>query len=374
MSSDPQFFSILVLDDVQISARLVQMILERNLNCKVTICLTAEEVFRLSEEGLPDLYILDIQLAEGSGIDVCYKLRQDPEKSAIPIIFLSAHGNPTMRVSALKSGGVDFLDKPFFPEELIARTRGHLNLYAANVRIQKQLAENQALLRVLGHDLKNPISNAFSLLEVIKFHNTGDSSYVDLALKSCEQAMELISYVATQGELLEASTNYPEEDLVLKDMIGESIAMLNSAAEKKGIKIFLEVPDNLVLRTNRITFSHNIINNLLNNAIKFSHDDGEIHIIATLHNSPERSGIEISICDTGIGMPATLVEAIEKDVPIESRSGTRNESGTGQGMKLVKRYVEKLGGTFAIESQEKLADTPESESGTRIFLFFKKPV
>jgi len=361
-------FSIVVLDDVHSSACLVQMILERNLRCKVTICLTAEELYSLSDEEIPDLYLLDIQLADGTGIDVCYKLRQDPLRAEVPVIFLSAHGNPTMRVAALKAGGMDFLDKPFFPEELIARTRMHLNLHAANNRIRRQLQEKQALLRVLGHDLKNPISNAFSILEMAKMFPDKPIN-IDLALKSCEQAMELISHVARQGSLLEEEDDasaLPSIDLA--EALAEAVGIMHIAAEKKEIKIRTEAAKGVLFPMDKITFSHSIINNLLSNSIKFSHPNSEILIRAGRKDIGEITGVFIDVKDNGGGIPEDVLKALEENQEILSHKGTLDEEGTGQGMKLVKRYVEKYRGTISIESIIESEDA--AASGTCIHLFF----
>ena len=88
----------------------------------------------------PDLVLLDINMPEMDGYEVCRRLKSDPELAAIPVIFLSAVKETEDKVRALRVGGVDYITKPFQLEEVQARVETHLALRHAR-RKEKELLE-----------------------------------------------------------------------------------------------------------------------------------------------------------------------------------------------------------------------------------------
>jgi phosphate regulon transcriptional regulator PhoB len=74
----------------------------------------------------PDLVILDLMLPELNGLEVCHRLRHDPDTASIPVIMLTAKGDEADRVVGLEIGADDYVTKPFSPKELVARVRAVL--------------------------------------------------------------------------------------------------------------------------------------------------------------------------------------------------------------------------------------------------------
>ncbi len=71
----------------------------------------------------PDLILLDIMLPDSDGLDICKGIRKDPDLAATPIIFLTARASETDRIVGLELGANDYVVKPFFVRELIARIK-----------------------------------------------------------------------------------------------------------------------------------------------------------------------------------------------------------------------------------------------------------
>src|SRR4028119_2184404 len=90
----------------------------------------------------PDLILLDINMPEMNGYEVCEHLKADEDLRGIPVIFISALTEPLDKVKAFATGGVDYLTKPFQMEELHARVETHLKLR----RLQIELEETNARL------------------------------------------------------------------------------------------------------------------------------------------------------------------------------------------------------------------------------------
>ncbi len=88
----------------------------------------------------PDLILLDVNLPDGSGFDVCRSLQADPSTSATPILFISAQEDVSTKVQGFEVGGVDYITKPVAGAEVLARVRTHLRLK----QTQRRLAELQA--------------------------------------------------------------------------------------------------------------------------------------------------------------------------------------------------------------------------------------
>jgi CheY-like chemotaxis protein len=97
---------------------------------------------------LPDLILLDINMPEMNGFDVCKRLKSDDKLSHIPVLFLSALSETRDKVNAFRAGGVDYITKPFQLEEVRARVETHLQLHRAR-QVERELLE-----RTLGGAVK----------------------------------------------------------------------------------------------------------------------------------------------------------------------------------------------------------------------------
>lgn len=377
-SSDPHFGSdaparIVVLDDNQITRLLVRRLLEVNLNCHVTLHATATELLAVPEP--PDLYLLDIVLHEECGLDVCRQLKLDPVRRDAPVIFFSEHALPQTRLDSLRVGGVDYIDKPFYPSEFVQRVRGALERSRRQRELEARTAEQHALLRVLCHDLRNSVGSAHALLTHFgPDSGAGDiAPYHELARQAAHSALELIAHVAEYRSLLDEARPLRLERVPAADAIAESVRLLEPSARQKGITLEIAVEPTLALRVNRVVLVHNILNNLLSNAIKFSHAgalvrvEGELVDVPGDADQPSRRLARLRVRDTGIGMPANLIALLDHPGPVPSRPGTAREPGSGLGLQLVRLYVARCEGSMHIESSPSAPGTP---GGTVVHLEF----
>jgi sigma-B regulation protein RsbU (phosphoserine phosphatase) len=92
-------------------------------------------------EQKPDLILLDVNLPDGSGFDVCRSVSSDAAASATPILFISAYEDTSTKLQGFEIGGVDYITKPIVGAELIARVRTHLRLKRAYERLAELQAE-----------------------------------------------------------------------------------------------------------------------------------------------------------------------------------------------------------------------------------------
>jgi DNA-binding response OmpR family regulator len=118
----------------------------------------------------PDLILLDIMLPDSDGLDICKGIRNDAELTQIPIIFLTARASETDRIVGLELGANDYIVKPFFIRELIARIKLQFRSLAAPVRVLKvggvELDRSSCQARLNG-ELLALTATEFRLLEFL---------------------------------------------------------------------------------------------------------------------------------------------------------------------------------------------------------------
>jgi DNA-binding response OmpR family regulator len=131
--------SIMVVDDQPANLRLMENMLRRQ-GYAVRSFPRGRMALTAAGQQAPDLILLDINMPEMNGYEVCERLKSDPRLAAIPVIFLSALDATEDKVKAFRSGGVDYVSKPFQFEEVQARVETHLQLRRAQ-RAERDLLE-----------------------------------------------------------------------------------------------------------------------------------------------------------------------------------------------------------------------------------------
>ncbi|MFP4156869.1 MAG: ATP-binding protein [Opitutales bacterium] len=367
--SENRNFHIILLDDKGTTHRVIALALREQLGCRVTVVEEPKELFRLAKSDPPQLFLLDFYMDEGTGIKLCQQLKGLVAVQNVPIIFFSDGPDAVLRARAVRLGAVEFMKKPFFPKELITRISAHIKLEAARARDRRQIREQQALLRVLCHDLRNPVAAVASSLELVEPSSEEGRDFLSLAKEANESALELIEHVQIHRELLETGQNYERKKEDLAELVEHSLAIIAHMAEKKQIRLVSEIEKDSPVFVNKMVFLHNILNNLLTNAVKFSHENASVRIIGGIEFINGEPFTVVRIEDDGIGIPPKILEVVFQPNERESRLGTARESGQGLGLSLVKHYVEASCGTISIESSTGTEQVP-SDSGTTVTLRF----
>jgi DNA-binding response OmpR family regulator len=163
---------LLLIDDDQ---RLTDMLGEylRRQGYEVTTAGSLALGRQLLERGAPDALVLDLMLPDGDGLDFTRELRGEPRTRRLPLLMLTARGEPTERIVGLEIGADDYLGKPFEPRELLARIKALLRRAAPDPtndevlvfgRLEVDLGARQARLDGQACDLT---SHQFELLTVL---------------------------------------------------------------------------------------------------------------------------------------------------------------------------------------------------------------
>ena len=134
--------NILIVDDTPDNLRLLSTMLHAK-GYQVRKALSGKFALQGVEMAKPDLILLDINMPEMSGYEVCHHLKANPQTCDIPVIFLSALDQVSDKIEAFAVGGVDYITKPFQSEEVLARIKNQLTL----LTLQKQLRHQNNLLQ-----------------------------------------------------------------------------------------------------------------------------------------------------------------------------------------------------------------------------------
>lgn len=166
--------TIFVLEDDSDISRLVQHNLEAA-GFMVRVFVTTAAVLADAERKTPDLFLLDIMVPGGDGLDLCRRIRRNPVLASTPVIFLTARTSEADRVLGLELGADDYISKPFSPRELVARVKAVLRRFerpTAPTQLQFDEVEidaNAMQVRVRG-ELMATTATEFRLLDYLARH------------------------------------------------------------------------------------------------------------------------------------------------------------------------------------------------------------
>jgi len=145
--------NILIVDDVEVNIQMAMNILAEE-NYNLTSTYSGNEALTLIQNNHYDLILLDLMMPGMDGFTVCTEIKKMPNKADVPIIFLTAKDDIDSISHAFYVGAVDYVRKPFHPEELISRVKSHIELYRSRFILKQhnlslQLKKDQERQRLM---------------------------------------------------------------------------------------------------------------------------------------------------------------------------------------------------------------------------------
>lgn len=234
------------------------------------------------------------------------------------------------------------------------------NIVSVVVKIENDLKEKQIELKnevdtkdrffsIIAHDLNNPFNLLLGMTEIMltDAERFTKQEIVDLAKKVYDHAYRVF---CLQKDLLEWSrTQFQKGEVIkqkvsLRELTKSTVRIFESLCSHKEIALLNESEDYMVYIDPDMI--QTVLRNLISNAIKFTPRKGEI----SLFTKKQEDYIQISVCDSGVGMSEDQMSKIFDLDKVSSTVGTEGERGTGLGMPLCKEMVEKNGGKIWVES------------------------
>lgn len=216
------------------------------------------------------------------------------------------------------------------------------------VKLEKADKEKDRILKAVSHDMRSPVNSALALAELLLADTNITSQqkeYVELIKNSCSGALtltkDLLEIVSLTRE------NIKKESTEINQLVSEQVELLHFRAAQKNQKIHLHLlPQSEFFLVNPEKIAR-VINNLVSNAIKFSLENTAIYISLKKIGK----GIQISVHDSGIGIPEEMKNKVFDVFTEAKRFGTAGEEPYGLGLSITKQIIEAHNGKIWFESE-----------------------
>jgi signal transduction histidine kinase len=344
--------NLLIVDDSPANLDLLSDLF-RDKGFRVSPVPSGQRALQAARHEPPDLILLDIQMPDLDGYEVCARFKADPDLQAIPVIFISALDDAIDKVKAFGAGAVDYIAKPFQFEEVEARVRTHLALRRHERQLEANLRRLQtlehlrdSLVHMIVHDLRSPVSGISLALELLQASPQPEPVVAAALLRAAAEAANSLKAMITQ--LLDISRLEAGQMPIKKEArdLGRTLqATVTSLATLLGPRrVSLHTPE-LCLAAYDDEIVGRVVTNLLTNACKFTRPDGEIRLAVARQAECAR----VTVTDTGRGIaPQYHQKIFEKFDQAELR---QERLGTGLGLAFCKLAVEAHGGQIGVESE-----------------------
>ncbi|MGL5192151.1 MAG: ATP-binding protein [Chroococcales cyanobacterium] len=311
---------------------------------------------------LPDLVLTDVMMPEVDGFQLLKKLRENEVTQSIPIILLSARAGDAATVEALAARADDYLIKPFSACELMARVETQLQMSRLRQDQSANRFKNEFLMTIT-HELQSPLALILGWVRLLQSQSYKPETLA-LALGTIERnaatQAKLIRNLLEALSLLSGQVKLKAQWVDLVSLIEGVVTSCSEAAQGKKILIIqnpLPLPEqrNVIVDGARL---EQMIEHLLDNAIKFTPEGGEIHLQWQYLNSAE---LEIIVADTGMGIhPDFLPHIFQRFTQFEVPS-RHSPGGVGIGLAIVYHLVKLYEGEIQVSS-------PGPGEGTTVIL------
>ncbi len=348
---------LLIVDDIAENLRILGNIF-RDVGLQIAIAPNGKRAISLARAKLPDIILLDVQMPEMDGFEVCRILKESDETKDIPILFLTAKNSQEDILKGFELGAVDYIPKPFNQKELIARVKTHIELKQARERVENYAGELTELIatkdrffNIIAHDLKSPFNALLGFTEALEhdaetIDRTELQKFAKLLHQTADNTFKLVQNLLEWSRLQTNKMAYEPKKLSLPMLVNETLKQLAGQALAKQIVINASVAQDVFVVADEYMVS-TVIRNLISNAIKFSNSGNEIVVGA----SAAGNEVIVSVTDQGVGIIPEVKAQLFNLTNNTSTRGTANESGTGLGLLLCKEIIEKHGKKLWLESE-----------------------
>ena len=211
-------------------------------------------------------------------------------------------------------------------------------------------ANKDKFFSIISHDLRSPFQGLLGLSNILveEFDNLSVDEIKLFASNIHNSTKSLFNLLENLLQWSRIQTGKIDLKPVMADLREEvlyNINLLSGNASKKNIKLLNELNDTLLVYTD-LNILNSTLQNLITNAIKFTHSGGEIRIIT----KESDGGVEVTVSDTGIGISEEDMGKLFRIDTQHTTMGTERESGTGLGLTICKELLEKQGGKIWVKS------------------------
>jgi signal transduction histidine kinase len=313
---------------------------------------TGEEGIVIIEGKHPDIVLLDNKLPGIQGIEVLETIRK--KQLNIIVVMITSYASLELAVKATSDGAYDFIPKPFTPQELKASIE-NITKKVFLTKMAKTLKDSGRQIRfqflsVLSHELKAPLNAIEGYLKMAKEHQLGDKieDYDQIVDRSLERITGMRNLILDLLDLTKVTSGKAKRELVKVDLGQIALMAMDTMRPysiQRDIKITLHQPHDIIVCADPDEMEI-IFNNLISNAIKYNKDGGSVD--CTIEESKEKT--TITVVDSGIGMTKMEMDKLFQDFVRIKNEKTKNITGSGLGLSIVKKLAENYKGKIEVTS------------------------
>ena len=331
---------ILIVDDNPVNVEILEELLDEYDCFSAT---SGEDALRIIPNFIPDLILLDIMMPGMNGYEVCKTLQKSKSAGGAKIIMVSAKAMTSERLEGYKVGADDYVTKPFNSEELLAKIRVYLRLKT----IEEVDRMKTNLLQSLCSETVNPLSKIIHPLKLAMDEPNLPQNcrkHISEGYLNTLNLQQLLEKVVLVNSIKAGSfhMNYVLSDLV--ELVHGVLNDLATKAKTKNISLRLVLPAHAIVRMDIMTIKR-ILFSFMDNAIRFSPQDGDIHIDLT-----EADGnYFLSILDLGEGIDPELIPRLFQEIQYLDVD-TIDPEWNGLNLSLAKLIISKHGGEIKVDT------------------------
>jgi len=356
-------------DDAVISKNLQGIVMSWNTGATRLYGYSAEEILGKSisilipPDYLDDLQEILIKIKIGEYIRHYETVRQTKSGSWVDV---------SLSISPIRTIAGDIIGASIIARDITERKKAEMELINAHVDLEKRVIERTAELRTanielekasrlkdeflasMSHELRTPLTGILGLSESLQMQINGvlnekQAKYVDNIHKSGEHLLELINGILDLSKIEAGKLELEYSNFSLGDICQSSIQLTKGMAQQKQMRaIYSMDPEYIILHADARRVKQMLVN-LIGNAIKFSPEGSIIGL--EVKGLPEKKQVQLVVWDKGIGIKAEdLSRLFRPFIQLDARL-SRQYSGTGLGLSLVKRLADLHGGGVNVESE-----------------------
>jgi len=369
--------TILAVDDTEINLDILVGILKEY---DVIPALSGKDALQIVREELVDLILLDINMPDMDGFEVCKRLKADEQTKHIPVIFVTVKQGEQDIKQGFELGIADYVAKPFRPTELLGRITTHLELKRYRDHLEdlvkertedlmkaKEQAEasekaKSEFLANISHELRTPMHHvlSYSYLGRKRFNTSNDMTLdcFDNITDAGNRMMDLVDNLLDISKLESGQVDYQMKKIDLALILADLTSEFSTVIQEKSIHFEIK-------KTKLTTFIScdelkigQVLRNLISNALKFTPTSKSVTVMFETEelltgkiqtDKKTISALMVRIKDEGVGIPESELETIF-DKFIQSSKTKTGAGGVGLGLSICKDVIEQHHGKIWAEN------------------------
>ena len=363
---------IIIVDDDTLILNLLEDILTEK-SYEIVKFQTSTDALLYAYENPPDLFLLDINMPDINGIDLCREIKKRPALQTSPVIFISGILEAREKALGFEVGGADYITKPFIAMDVLSRVKTHINLKKSmeeilnfNKNLEKEIRKrtgelekakeeaekaNEAkslFISQINHELRTPLNGILGMFSLLKKDEKDEERkelYLDLADYAAKHLSFLINDMLDYTQLENRSMRFRYAPFSVASLFKRLNDMFTPLCREKEMLLEICHPDNPCFFTGDEDRFLQIMNNLLTNAVKYA-SKGKIMV----SYSCKEGQINVAVSDEGPGIPEDIKNDVFKPFVQKNTLYLRGQGGLGLGLAITHSLITAMDGSIDFES------------------------